>query len=547
MPQEYITDSTPILSNTLAQSMPTDTDAKRTQKQTYDVSLPEGWDKYIAVGRFTVASRPFYSLAAVPNNPVFNKPWPVVLCYWSLKNLTNGPLYVEVNYGSRLLDGMGGTGLGVGYLLRSSEPREICTLVPITSATEPVSLRVRLEELRLPEQILQGDGHYGLIAENLDVSPSVPGDFIVVNEDKRCLQVTEPGLALSDEGDYFIEFGISNPWKSDARLAVQTSVSDLTRGVASSVETEVVVKGGETALVKAPYAFSSDPGEKPLLAYRVSETPDMDADDMAAVGLTEKKLDYISHGGNVLSAGSVDLSGAAQKGLVTLPDYKSVPVEERAKLTEQKQSEHFLFRYRPGSYAAENIEQAINDREEAYRKLKDLLQMDLPSIITVDLYPDIEAKGLGSGTTWTSANTVTNTHVAEVYNESYQCDSNHELAHIFTYHFGGGGGVLCEPFAASCEAQYDIPEMMEAARQKLSQSRLSSLESILLASSWGADTMAFIHYLIQRDLARFKQFYVRMGQVKERYDLDKVLLEVYGTDLLSMEQQWRDCLRHDGY
>jgi hypothetical protein len=117
--------------------------------------------------------------------------------------------------------------------------------------------------------------------------------------------------------------------------------------------------------------------------------------------------------------------------------------------------------------------------------------MDLPAIVTIDLYPDMKAKGLGSGTTWTPANTVTNTHIAEVYNESTRVDSNHELAHIFTYHFGSGGGVLREPFAVSCEAYYDIPKMMEAARQRLSQGKLGSLESILLSSNgtWSDDTL----------------------------------------------------------
>lgn len=510
------------------------------QKQTYEVSLPEGWDSYMSVGEFRIASQAFYCPVSV-----FNGMYTQVLCYWSLKNLTAEPLYLEVNYRSKLLEGPGGTGLGVGFLLRPRESRPICSLFPVRSAIQPVVLQIRFCELRLPGQHFPlGGQYYGLSTEIRAVSPSAPSDFHVANEDESCARVAEPRLA----SDYVLDLSIGNPDAQSLRLVAQTSVGDPSRGLASFAEREIEVDGRKTSVVQAPYIFPSDQGEKPLLTYRVSEAPDVAADNAAALEMTKDKLGYVARGDNVLSAGSIDLTAAAEKGLVRLPEYKPLPVEERAKLIEQRQSEHFLFRYRPDSYAAANIEQAVKDREEAYQKLKSLLQMDLPDVVTIDLYPDMEAKGLGSGTTWTPANTVTNTHVAEVYNDSYRCDSRHELAHIFTYHFGGGSeGVLCEHFAASCQVWNGIPKMMEEARQRLGQGRLSSLESVLLTSKAAADdTTVFIHYLMELDLARFKQFYVRIERVKERGELDAALQEVYGTDLAGVERQWQSWLVGSG-
>ena len=275
-----------------------------------DVSLPEGWDKYVSVGQFKFVSRPFYALAPA----FFNEPWLLVMCYWSLKNLTAGPLYIEVNYGSRFLDGPGGTGMSIGYLLRPRETREICTLVPIASATRPVNLKIRYEELRLPiQQLLHGGGYSWLTTGKLALSPPVHGDFKAANEDRNCPKVAEPKLARSDEGDCILEVSIGNPREKDTRLGVQTSVGDRYRGAASFAETEIVVKGGKTALVKVHYTFPSDPSDKPpLLAYCVFETPDIGANDVATIGLTKENLDFLSRGGNVLAAGSIDLLSAAR-------------------------------------------------------------------------------------------------------------------------------------------------------------------------------------------------------------------------------------------
>jgi len=517
--------------------------AQGAERRIYEVSLPEGWEKYVSAGRFIVVGEPFY--CPTKHFGIC----PQVQIRWSLENLTAEPLYIKVNYRSPNPDGRGGTGYGVGYLLQPHEARAVFNSVPVFSAIRPVSLQVNLVELRLPERhLLVSAPHRALTTKNLTVSPSAVGDFRVPDENSQRSQVAQIQLASSKEQPYVLEISLNNPTEKDCRFRVQTSVgnpskidagqkgiSPLARSKGSFAETEVKVRSRESEIIQVPYRIPSDAGRKPLLGYRVFEVPGWISNKMAeAVGLTDEHSDLLFRGGDLVSAGSVALWSAADKGLVTLPKY--VPVEERTQLTAQTRSDHFLFRYRPDSYAAMNIDRIIGEREEAYKKLRIMLQMELPVTVTIDLYPDMEAKGAGSGTKWTPANTVNNKHIAEVYNDSYHCDPGHELAHIFTYHFGGGGDGLCEPFAVYCEANADIPRAMERVKLKLNEGKLGSLPDIL----WSPDdeSKLFIDYLIRLDLTKFKQFYVGTTQSQKRKHLEKTSQEIYGTDLAGLERKW---------
>ncbi|MHC4155883.1 MAG: hypothetical protein ACYST6_13295 [Planctomycetota bacterium] len=224
--------------------------------------------------------------------------------------------------------------------------------------------------------------------------------------------------------------------------------------------------------------------------------------------------------------------------------YQHPPVAERARLTAQKQSEHFLFRYRPGSYAEQNIERIIREREQAYDHLSSVLQMELPDITTIDLYPDMEAKALGSGTKWTPCNTRTNKHVCEVYDESYQCDAYHELAHIFSYHFPNyrcNRGGLVETFAAYFEPHnMAIPETKETVRHTLQEGKLNPLGEVLHSGSSSEELVIAIDFLLRKDVDKFKKLYVRATCAKKREDLEKTAQEIYGTDLKGLDKAWRE-------
>lgn len=244
----------------------------------------------------------------------------------------------------------------------------------------------------------------------------------------------------------------------------------------------------------------------------------------------------------LVSYGSFNLNQAAERKECVIPVH--APVEERAKLTEQRKSEHFLFRFRPGSYAEQNIEKAISEREEAYEKLSKVLQMELPVTVTIDLYPDMEAKGLGSGTTWTPANTRSNKHICEVHNEAYQCDPYHELAHIFSYHFqnySSNRGGIVEAFAAYFEPhnmQVDI--VKDTLQKRLREGKLSSLDKVLQSDSSGEELVMVIDFLLKKDVEKFKMFYVCVTRSQKRANLEKASQEIYGTDLKDLEKQWHE-------
>jgi hypothetical protein len=147
--------------------------------------------------------------------------------------------------------------------------------------------------------------------------------------------------------------------------------------------------------------------------------------------------------------------------------------------------------------------------------LSTVLQMQLPKTVTIDLYPDMEAKGLGSGTTWTHANTVTNTHIAEVYNVADQCDRYHELAHVFSYHFPNrgtksGNGALSEGFADFFEDHSkDLNPVREAVKQELAQGTLKPLAEVVLTDAPAGPMFTLFDFLIRKDVEKFKAWYVR--------------------------------------
>ncbi len=174
--------------------------------------------------------------------------------------------------------------------------------------------------------------------------------------------------------------------------------------------------------------------------------------------------------------------------------------------------------------------------------------MELPKTVTIDLYPDMKAKALGSGAAWTPANTITYTHIAEVYNQGYQCDSFHELAHIFSYHFPnnatGDGVNLVEAFAVYFERDNrQMQPIIEDMTQQLNAGNLRSLDQILLDGYTAPpDAMAFIDYLLRKDLNKYKVFYVRVRLADSVADLEKACLEIYETDLKGLELQWHSSL-----
>ena len=503
----------------------------------YQVNIPEKWQRDLSVGKLTLVDSGFYGV-----------PWrlglfPVVRLNLPVENLTPQPLYFKLNYRTEgKKKGFGNSGMGVFYTLGPREKRVIDTIVPIGSATRPIRFMLRMSQ---PHHNPDGPDSARKVVVTIDpfkVGGVSAQDIELTNLDSQHFEVEKVQLAYSANQGNQVVFKVHNKTNEDLMLGAYVAVNDPsnieTKGVLArprgflwrSVET---VSAGDTTLITIPYNIPPV-GPDPVLVFTLFE-PHKDIAEFGERDRREWDVELVSYG-------SFNLLRAAQRGQCVIPVHP--PVAERARLTAQKQSEHFLFRYRPGSYAEQNIETIIRDREEAYDHLSSVLQMELPEIVTIDLYPDMEAKALGSGTKWTPCNTRTNKHVCEVYDESYQCDTYHELAHIFSYHFPDyrcNRGGLVEAFAAYFEPHnMPIPETKQTLRRALQEGKLNALGEVLHSGSSSEELVIAIDFLLSKDADKFKKLYVRATCAEDVQDLEKAAQGIYGMDLQGLDKAWRE-------
>lgn len=508
----------------------------------YSVRLPDEWKQHLSVGELIVTGSPFYS--------VRNKGgmMPVVPVRWSLKNLTDQALYFEVNFRSPNPKGEGATGMSVGYLLAPHERRQVYDVVTVFTANAPNTLQLRLEKLGLPDRHMDPPPHAPLTVGSVPTPATSPvicapvvgrGDLCVKSARLTCTPEHGNQLAIlvSNPTDrpraIGVQVCVADPSKSDPPLAA----SPLARSGGSLGQKESVVEAHGEASLTVAYRVPTDAGDRLVLGYRVFERLTPASPQMVTrLGLTEQQLRRLDQ--PLIQAGCFDLQQAAAEGLADVPP--ALPVTERAKLTAQRESRHFLFHYRPDSYAAQNIERIVQVREAAYDRLSKMLKMELPVTVRIDLYPDMEAKAFGSKTTWTPANTVNNRHIAEVCNESYQCDAHHELAHIFTFHFGAEGNGLCEAFAVYCEGDWNREWMRGEVRRRLAEGTAG--DPLALNAGGSAEAATFVDYLINRDVTLFKQFFVVSTTARDPEELEQAARKIYKTDLEGLRGQWRDSL-----
>jgi hypothetical protein len=515
--------------------------------KTYTPSMPEEWKPSLALGQFKVIGEPFFGVCCKAFGMC-----PVVRIEWSVQNLTADPMYLDVNYRSPNPSGAGKTGYGVAYLLKPHEKRAIHDIVPVWTVRSPVTLAVYLIEMRLPgKRSLLSPPHLALQTDPISPPREPSADLAIANDANGRYSVTRAQVAAVRAGENALEVAMKNSTQWPGSVGIQVSVGDpskadrgapgitaINRSTGSYMVAGAVMEPQGATVGRTVFDVPTDAGAAPLLVFRVFETIDRPAQAVISrLGLTPSEIERCQSAGDFVHAGSIDLHKVAAAGKIALPP--AIPVAERAMLISETPSEHFLFRYRPDSYAERNITSIIMSRESAYKKLHTLLRMDIPVMITIDLYPDMEAKALGSGTAWTNANTVNNHQIAEVYNQWSQCDASHELAHIFSFHFGGGGGGLCEPFATYCEADTDIA----AAKARLGVVLTSGAAKPLRDSlgTPGDESWTFIDYLLKQDVSKFKRFYTRVSSAETLTSavLDDASRKVYGADFAKLEEQWR--------
>jgi hypothetical protein len=502
-----------------------------------EVTVPDEWKPYLAVGELAVVGSPFYGVTRTKRSITS-----MVQINWSVRNLTSEPLELKVNYGSAMITDPWKTGFGVWYKLAPNEQRMIDNIYPVVSAVKSVRFRISMRSLR-PAEGAQLDARYdGVWTEALPVYRPTNDNLVIRKQDYPHFVHESHRLRYSkDQGNVFA-VKVTNETGQKRPLAMYVAVGDpnrfdigltdsMGRDVGPVAESITYVSANQTTEIELAYCIPQG-ALRPLLAFTLFEPDEQ--------WLTADENDEVRHKIEPICWGWRDLGAASEEGLVKLP--VQIPVEERANLSAQTKTDHFLLRYRLGSYAEQNIERIIKEREAAYTKLSSVLQMELRVTVTIDLYPDMEAKGLGSGTTWTAANTRSNKHICEVYNRAYQCDPYHELAHIFSYHFpnySSNRGGIVEAFAAYFEPHnMPVGETRRILRRKLSEGQLDSMDKVLLSGGSSDELAVLIDFLLKKDVEKFKQFYVHVTRAGTQADMEKASREVYGTGLKALEEQW---------
>jgi hypothetical protein len=526
------------------------------QGQSYPVEVPREWRPYIKAGDFTVVGAPF---PGVDCQGQFFAAWPHVRVRWSLTNLTSEPVEVAPNYKARSVTGGSQTGHGPWYRLAPLETRWIDDIIPVMSLTIPQTVCVKAYgstqfvdlALRHGGQAVPLEASHTMVTTDLVLPGDVPADNVVTKDGMTArITVVQARLAISPAGGNVLQVELSNRADAELPVLVAAAAVDTARTqrggwpeTGQYVETVASIKPGPAQTVNLPYSIPAS-GPNPTLAFTVFEP----------LGQAIAPVNPVLHGREDVTPvcwGWFNLPAAAARGLARLPRFE--PVQERVKLTEEKRSVHFIFRFRPGSYAQQHIDEAVCDREEAYQSLSAALGMELPQVVAIDLYPDMEAKGIGSGTYSTPANTVTNTHIAEVYNDNYRCDRYHELAHLFSYNIPGKGTAghdsgLVEAFADYFEAG-NAQRLATHGRARLAKDleagKLPPLGKLVLGSSSDDSQGVLLAFLFQ-DASKCKRFYIgAISKARTIEDLEALCQDVYGMSLTQLEQQWHAYLRQE--
>jgi hypothetical protein len=85
-----------------------------------------------------------------------------------------------------------------------------------------------------------------------------------------------------------------------------------------------------------------------------------------------------------------------------------------------------------------------------------------------------------------------------------------------------------------------VDQTKNALKGKLSEGQLDSLADVLLSDSSSEELVILIDFLLKKDVEKFKKFYVRVTQTKNKQDLEKISQQIYGTDLKDLEKQWHE-------
>lgn len=227
---------------------------------------------------------------------------------------------------------------------------------------------------------------------------------------------------------------------------------------------------------------------------------------------------------------------------------------------EKYQTEHCEIYYFKDSLAGKNIGSIAEERESAFQRISDLLDVNYTGKVRIFFFPDAKLKKKETGHTgdgWAFSN-----NIVEVYNEKTKLDPFHELAHIISRELGDPPAMFSEGFAVYVSEKLgsDALKYLGHARSAPDQVVLAYLERgklIPLDQLFGypeigprkskpkisyPQAASIVKYLAEtRGVAKFRQVYQRLKSSSKPKIIrknQKIFEEIYGHSLSEIEQEW---------
>lgn len=223
---------------------------------------------------------------------------------------------------------------------------------------------------------------------------------------------------------------------------------------------------------------------------------------------------------------------------------------------EQRATDHFDIYYFADSTAARQIDEIARQREDALKRLCELVKTEFETRIRVVLFEDelSKLKATGhQGAGWAFDNTV-----VEVYNEQEHVDPYHEITHIVMGRFGNPPAMLNEGFAVHMQEghRWSGRPVDQTVAKLLSEERLVPLTALLKRTEIGAhaddgevaypQSASFVGFLLER--YGQQQFLKVYGALKRSDDAEvhrenlQIISRTYGKSLLQLEEEWKRSL-----
>jgi len=226
---------------------------------------------------------------------------------------------------------------------------------------------------------------------------------------------------------------------------------------------------------------------------------------------------------------------------------------------EKTESENYVFYYRAGSEAEQDIDRIVQEQEKIIRILKFYLNLDYREKIHVYIFNDREDSGFDSksGHSISIMNTIEVIYGEDGYTIGKKGISAHEITHILTFNGWGNTSsrLLSEGIATAMEHLWQYQEIgdllcfEENVYKKGYNENIPSVES--LAKDFNsfnslkayALSGAFVGYLLHNyGVEKFRQLFTYAG--KDNFSED--FKDVYNIPLSNVEIAWREYIESYG-